>query len=125
MSVAPRCEANLTPCSFTYGIDRDDVDYIMETFPIVKRKDIQQYGTFRTKDLILQVYDAMAETTRSGTPYQTIMDPPPGYGPATGAQLTLRVHSGSHALRAVIPVCGSHMARWPGSLLRRMADRRT
>ena len=23
-----------------YGIDRDDVDYIMETFPIVKRKDI-------------------------------------------------------------------------------------
>ena len=23
-----------------YGIERDDVDYIMETFPIVKRKDV-------------------------------------------------------------------------------------
>ena len=64
-----------------YGIDRDDVDYIMETFPIVKRKDIQQYGTFRTKDLILQVYDAMADATQTGKPYQTILDPPPGHGP--------------------------------------------
>jgi len=64
-----------------YGIDHDDVDYIMETFPIVKRKDIQQSGTFRTKDLILQIYDAMAEATRSDKPYQTILDPPPGRGP--------------------------------------------
>ena len=64
-----------------YGIDRDDVDYIMETFPIVKRKDIQQYGTFRTKDLILEIYDAMAEATLTGKPYQTILDPPPGHSP--------------------------------------------
>ena len=64
-----------------YGIDRDDVDYIMETFPIVKRKDEQRYGSFRTKELILDVYDAMAEATRTGNPYQTILDPAPGYGP--------------------------------------------
>jgi hypothetical protein len=30
-----------------YGIDRDDVDYIMETFPIVKRKDIAEHGEYR------------------------------------------------------------------------------
>ena len=53
----------------------------METFPIVKKRDMQQYGTFRTKDLILQIYDAMAEATRTGKPYQTILDPPPGHGP--------------------------------------------
>jgi hypothetical protein len=64
-----------------YSIDRDDVDYIMETFPIVKRKDIHQYGTFRTKDLILQIYDSMADATRTGKLYQAILDPPPGYGP--------------------------------------------
>ena len=64
-----------------YGIERDDVDYIMETFPIVKRKDEQQYGSFRTKELILDVYDAMAEAMRTGVPYQTILDPPPGRGP--------------------------------------------
>jgi hypothetical protein len=64
-----------------YGIDRDDVDYIMETFPIVKRRDIQQYGTFRTKDLILKIYDIMAEAIRVGTPYQTLLDPPPTQAP--------------------------------------------
>ena len=61
-----------------YGIDRDDVDYIMETFPIVKRRDVQQFGTFRTKDLILKIYDMMAEGIRTATPYQTLLDPPPG-----------------------------------------------
>ena len=61
-----------------YRVDRDDVDYIMETFPIVKRKDIQQYGTFRTKDFILKIYDAMAEAIRTSTLYQTLLAPPPG-----------------------------------------------
>ena len=43
-----------------YEIDRDDVDYIMSTFPIVKRKDIAAHGTYRTRDRILEIYDAMA-----------------------------------------------------------------
>ena len=42
-----------------YGIERDDVDYIMETFPIVKRKDGKQYGAYRTKRVILEMYDEM------------------------------------------------------------------
>ena len=71
-----------------YGIDREDVDYIMETFPIVKRKDEQRYSSFRTKELILDVYDAMAEAVRTGVPYQTILDPPPGHGPRHPARRT-------------------------------------
>ena len=43
-----------------YQINRDDVDYIMETFPIVKRKDEASYGSYRTKDTILEMYDSMA-----------------------------------------------------------------
>ncbi|WP_017972619.1 Eco57I restriction-modification methylase domain-containing protein [Actinopolyspora halophila] len=64
-----------------YGVERDDVDYIMETFPIVRRKDEQEHGEFRTKRLILEIYDAMAEATRTGEPYETVLDPPPGQGP--------------------------------------------
>jgi hypothetical protein len=60
-----------------YGIERDDVDYIMETFPIVKRKDGAAYGEYRTKRLILEVYDAIAKAVETGEPYQTILDPPP------------------------------------------------
>jgi hypothetical protein len=60
-----------------YGIERDDVDYIMETFPIVKRKDEQKYGEYRTKRVILEIYDAMTEAISTGNPYQTLLDPPP------------------------------------------------
>jgi len=60
-----------------YGIERDDVDYIMETFPIVKHKDEAAHGEYRTKRVILEIYDEMAEATRTGIPYQTRLDPPP------------------------------------------------
>lgn len=49
----------------------------METFPIVKRKDEQQYGEYRTKRVILECYGVMTETIKTGRPYQTILDPPP------------------------------------------------
>ena len=52
--------------------------------PARRRKDQQRYTTFRTKELILEIYDAMAEATRTGEPYQTILDPPPGKGPRHG-----------------------------------------
>ena len=52
-----------------YGIERADVDYIMETFPIVKRKDEAEFGDYRTKALILAAYDAMADAIRTGAQY--------------------------------------------------------
>jgi hypothetical protein len=60
-----------------YGIARDAVDYIMETFPIVKRNDMRQYGDFRTKLTILDIYDRMQQAMDSGKPYQTLLDLPP------------------------------------------------
>ena len=60
-----------------YGIERDDVDYIMETFPIVKRKDEAAHGEYRTKRVILEIYDELAEAMRTGVPYRTRLDPPP------------------------------------------------
>jgi hypothetical protein len=58
---------------------RDAVSYIMDTFPIVRRKDEENYnGDYRTKRTILEIYDAMQESIRSGNPYQTRLYPPPG-----------------------------------------------
>jgi hypothetical protein len=71
-----------------YGIERDDADYIMETFPIAKRKDEAKYGAYRTKTQILAVYDAMARAKATGNEYQTILDPPPGQGPRHPAKAT-------------------------------------
>lgn len=63
---------------------RDDVYYIMETFGLVKHKDEQKYGSYRIKELILEIYDKMTEAIKTGRPYQTILDPPAG--PPTDAE---------------------------------------
>jgi len=60
-----------------YGIARDDVDYVMDTFPIVRRNDEKAHGEYRTKRVILEIYDAMSDAAQSGRPYQTRLDPPP------------------------------------------------
>lgn len=57
---------------------RDAVGYILDTFPIVRRKDEDAHGEYRTKRVILEIYDAMQEAIRTGQPYQTRLDPPPG-----------------------------------------------
>ena len=56
----------------------------METFPIVKRRDEKAHGHYRTKDTILEIYDAMLEAQRTGQSYQTRLNPPPG--PPTDAE---------------------------------------
>lgn len=64
-----------------YGVNHADADYILDTFPIVRRKDEAEFGEYRTKRMILEIYDAMQEAVNTGMPYQTILDPPPGEGP--------------------------------------------
>lgn len=70
--------AELDACFFhLYGIERDDVEYIMDTFRIVRRHDEAAHGEYRTARLILECYDAMEKAASNGQPYQTILDPPP------------------------------------------------
>jgi hypothetical protein len=49
----------------------------MGTFPIVKRKDEEKWGEYRTKRVILEIYDAMAMAKRSGIAYQSCLEPAP------------------------------------------------
>ena len=57
---------------------RHAVEYIMETFPIVKRKDLRDYGTYRTKLRILEIYDQMTHCLATNTEYRSTLNPPPG-----------------------------------------------
>lgn len=63
-----------------FAIPRDDVGYIMDTFPIVKRKDEAAFGCYRTKELILEIYDAMQAAIVSGVPYASPLDQHIGSG---------------------------------------------
>ena len=43
-----------------YGLNRDDAAYVLDTFPIVRRQDEAQFGSYRTRDLILAYMNALA-----------------------------------------------------------------
>lgn len=60
-----------------YGLNREEADYVMETFPIVKRKAIEKYGEYRTKRVILEIFDEMLECEKQGKQYKTRLEPPP------------------------------------------------
>lgn len=47
---------------YLYGIERDDV---------------AAYGDYRTQRVILEIYDELARSTRTGVPYRTRLSPPP------------------------------------------------
>jgi hypothetical protein len=75
-----------------YGIARDDVDYIMETFRTenggLKHNDIAKYGRYRTKDMVLAEYDRMAPSgvdldtpLADGANFTSLLSPLPGRGP--------------------------------------------
>ncbi len=71
-----RCELNAA-FFHMYELDEGDVDYTMNTFPIVKRHDEEQFGEYRTKRVILEIYAEMQRAIETGEPYQTRLDPPP------------------------------------------------
>lgn len=58
-----------------YGVSRDDVGYILDTFPVVKRRDEKAHGAYRTKRTILEIYDALDAATRSLAPYRSPLYP--------------------------------------------------
>ena len=43
-----------------YGISTEDLRYVLDTFPIVKRNDEHKYGAYRTKELILSYFEDYA-----------------------------------------------------------------
>ena len=42
-----------------YGMSQQEVDRVMDTFPIVRRRDEAQYAEYRTKRVILAIFGAM------------------------------------------------------------------
>jgi type I restriction-modification system DNA methylase subunit len=70
-------EADLAALTALFPTPRDAVAYILDTFPIVRRKEEAKFGEYRSKRVVLEIYDAMAAAIRTGAAYQTRLDPPP------------------------------------------------
>jgi hypothetical protein len=78
------------------------VEHIMEKFPIVKRWDVEEYGEYRTKGTILDIYDDMSQAIGTGHAYQTCLAPPPG--PPSDAEGNF------------IPMAEYHLNKWPSHI---------
>lgn len=61
-----------------YGVGREDAEYVMDTFPLVRERDEEEHGEYRAKRLVLEIFDEMERAAASGEPYSTRLDPPPG-----------------------------------------------
>jgi hypothetical protein len=93
---------------------RDAVAYIMETFPIVKKKDIAAHGVYRTKERILALYDQLQSCLATNTPFVSALTPPPG--PPTNAD-------GTFAKLPPWPKGVPRPAAWPGHIHSPLAHR--
>ena len=56
---------------------RDAVACILDSFPGVRREDEAKHGEYRTKRVVLEIYDAMQQDIRTDKPYRTRLNPPP------------------------------------------------
>ncbi len=60
-----------------YGLDADDTAYILDTFPVLRDKEVRQVGEYRTRRLVLERYAALATAIATRTPYTSPLSPPP------------------------------------------------
>jgi hypothetical protein len=40
-----------------YGLTKDELAYILETFTVLRSREEKEYGTFRTRDTVLALFD--------------------------------------------------------------------
>lgn len=71
-----RCELDAAVFHL-YGLSKDSIALILDSFPIVRGWDEEQHGEYRTKRVIGEIYDEMQDAITTGEPYQTQLDPPP------------------------------------------------
>lgn len=64
-----------------YGLQRDEVEHVLNSFPVLRKYEEHDPGAFRTRRLVLDYYDHMTTAAETGVPYQTPINPPPGQGP--------------------------------------------
>ena len=59
-----------------YGISRDDTAYILDTFPVLERSEDRECGEYRTKRVVLEIYDALGAAAVKSIPYESPLGPP-------------------------------------------------
>lgn len=63
-----------------FASPRDAAAFILEQFPLVRERDVETHGTYRTRDSVLKFYDEMHLAMRAGGEFASSLRPPPAKG---------------------------------------------
>ena len=65
-----------------YGLERPEAEHVLDSFTIVRKNEERDYGEYRTKRLVLEAYDRMAQAiANGGEGWEPLADSPAGQGP--------------------------------------------
>jgi len=60
-----------------YGLNRTQAEWLLDSFTVLRKYEERDHDEFRTKRVVLGIYDEMAAAKRAGCPYQTRLNPGP------------------------------------------------
>lgn len=65
-----------------YGLNRDEAEHVLDSFPVVRRYEERDFGEYRTRRLVFEAYDRMTGAiAKGGTGWKPLADKPAGHGP--------------------------------------------
>lgn len=65
-----------------YGLRRDEAEHVLDSFFVVRKYEVRDFGEYRTRRLVLEAYDRMAAAIATGgTGWKPLVDIPAGNGP--------------------------------------------
>jgi len=60
-----------------YGLNKSQATWLLDTFTVLRNYEERDYDEFRTKDLVLEIYEAMEDSKAHKKAYQTRLSPIP------------------------------------------------
>jgi len=62
-----------------YGLNREQAEWLLDSFTVLQKYEQDDLGEFRTKRLVLEIYDQIGAAQVSNSAYQTSLVPPPSH----------------------------------------------
>jgi hypothetical protein len=60
-----------------YGLGRSQAEWLLDSFTVLRKYEERDCGEFRTKRLVLEMFNELEEAQQNRRTYQTHLDPPP------------------------------------------------
>lgn len=74
----PRLQAEIDAAVMhLYNLTRDQAEWLLDSFAVLRKYEERDLQEFRTKELVLEAYDAMQVAKLKGRVFQSLLVPPP------------------------------------------------